>query len=80
LFDRQIDKSVDPADVSRRLVINGLYELPFGRGKRFDTGNGVMNRIVGGWQVNVIGVFQTGTPLTVRGAANFAADRPNFNG
>jgi hypothetical protein len=80
LFNRQINKSVDPADVSRRLVINGLYELPFGRGKRFDTGNGVMNRIVGGWQLNVIGVFQTGTPLTVRGAANFGADRPNSTG
>ncbi|MDX2270083.1 MAG: hypothetical protein NW208_18415 [Bryobacter sp.] len=39
-----------------------------------------MNKLVGGWQVNLISVMQTGIPLTVRGASNNAADRPNSTG
>jgi hypothetical protein len=80
LTNRQLNKSVDPADVSQRSVISLLYELPFGKGKWFNPENVVLNKIVGGWQVNMINVLQTGVPLTVRGANNFAADRPNSTG
>ncbi len=80
LFNRQLNKSVDPADVSQRLVSSAIYELPFGPGKRFNPGSTVARKIVGGWQINLISVMQTGVPLTVRGASNNAADRPNSTG
>jgi hypothetical protein len=80
LYNRRLNRSVDPADVSRRLVVSALYELPFGRGKALNPSNAALNRIVGGWQFNLIGVMQNGIPLTVRGANNFAADRPNSTG
>jgi hypothetical protein len=80
LYNRRLNRSIDPGDVSRRLVVSALYELPFGRGKMFNPSNGFANRLVSGWQVNVIGVMQTGIPLTVRGASNNAADRPNSTG
>jgi len=80
LYNRKLNRSVDPGDVSQRLVVSALYELPFGRGKAFNPSNGVAQRIVGGWQINMISVMQTGIPLTVRGANNNAADRPNSTG
>jgi hypothetical protein len=80
LYNRRLNRSVDPADVSRRLVVSALYELPFGKGKMWNPTNGAVSRIVGGWQVNLIGVMQNGIPLTVRGANNNAADRPNSTG
>jgi len=80
LYNRAAERSVDPADVSRRLVISGVYELPFGQGRRYDPSNTALRKIVGGWQVNVIGVMQNGVPLTVRGASNFQANRPNSTG
>jgi len=80
LYDRAAERSVDPADVSRRLVISGVYELPFGKGRRFETSNAVVSKIVSGWQLNVIGVMQNGVPLTIRGADNFQANRPNSTG
>jgi hypothetical protein len=80
LYDRQSQKGVDPTDVSQRLVISAIYELPFGRGRRFDPSNAVLRKVVGGWQLNTIGVLQTGLPLTVRGANNQGADRPNSTG
>ncbi|MEZ5400846.1 MAG: TonB-dependent receptor [Bryobacteraceae bacterium] len=80
LFNRQLNRSVDPTDVSQRGVVSLLYELPFGRGKTFAPDSAVLDKIVGGWQINTIGVMQTGIPLTVRGASNFQADRPNSTG
>jgi hypothetical protein len=79
-YRRDLNKAVDPADVSQRLVTSLLYELPFGRGKRFSPGNAVVGKLIGGWQVNMISVIQAGIPLTVRGASNNAADRPNSTG
>lgn len=80
LYNRQLNKSIDPADVSQRGVISALYELPFGPGRTWNPSNGVLQRLVGGWQINTIGVMQKGIPLVVRGASNFAANRPNSTG
>jgi outer membrane receptor protein involved in Fe transport len=80
LFNRQLNKSIDPADVSQRLVTSALYELPVGQGKAFDPGNAVGRVVLGGWQVNLISVVQAGIPLTVTGANNFQANRPNSTG
>jgi hypothetical protein len=73
-YNRRAERSVEPADVSQRAVISVLYELPFGKGA------GVFNRIAGGWQLNTIGVMQTGIPLMIRGASNNLADRPDSSG
>ncbi len=79
-YDRNTDRSVDPRDVSQRGVISALYELPFGKGKRWNFTNPVLSRIAGGWQINTIGTLQTGRPLSVTGANNFLANRPNSTG
>jgi hypothetical protein len=44
-----------------RITFNAIYELPFGRGKRF--GNSVstgLNYVIGGWQVAAIGTWNSG--------------------
>lgn len=71
-FDRSLDRAIDPDDVSQRLVSSGVYELPYGHGKKFGANTpGVVNAILGGWQINGIWTLQTGTPLLVRGSNNF---------
>lgn len=79
-FNRRVNRSLDPADVSQRGVLSLLYELPFGPGKPWNPSNRAMQKIVGGWQINTISIAQAGIPLTVRGASNFQADRPNSTG
>ena len=51
-------------DRPHRLVASGIYELPFGRGKRL-AGNagGVLDHIIGGWQASAIFTAQSGPPL-----------------
>jgi Carboxypeptidase regulatory-like domain/TonB dependent receptor len=44
-----------------RITFNGIYDLPFGRGKRF--GNNIstpLNYVVGGWQLAAIGSWNSG--------------------
>lgn len=79
-FNRRMERSVDPQDVSQRAVISGVYELPFGPRKRWSFRNGFMNRVAGGWQVNAIGVLQSGIPIAITGANNYLAARPNSTG
>ena len=56
-----------PWDRRHNIVANFLYDLPFGKGKKF---GGDVNRaadlLIGGWQVNGIFTFRTGTPFTLR--------------
>jgi hypothetical protein len=45
---------------------NGIYELPFGKGKHFGNNvSGALNEIVGGWQVAFIGSWQSGSWMGV---------------
>jgi len=52
-------------DIRSRFVGNFLWELPFGQGKRFMSGDNVAGRWLGGWQFNGIVTLQTGTPFAV---------------
>jgi hypothetical protein len=69
-LDRKQDRAIDEEDISQRLVVSAVYELPFGKGRRF-VRDGFVSHVIGGWQINTITTLQTGRPLKVRGANNF---------
>ena len=48
-------------EVTHAFKLNWMIELPFGRGKRFGSNAGsVLNRIIGGWQIQGNARFQSG--------------------
>ena len=52
---------------------NAIYALPFGAGRRWLDADGVLNAIVGDWQLGTIVAWQSGAPLTIysgRGTVN----------
>ncbi|HEV2136001.1 MAG TPA: TonB-dependent receptor [Terracidiphilus sp.] len=50
-----------------------VYELPFGRGKRFmNTSNGMADTVLGGWQLSAINTAQAGTPFNLVYSPNSA--------
>ena len=61
-------------DVRHRVVLNSIYELPFGHDKKFfGQAGGFANQVVGGWQVANIFSVSTGNWFTVLDAnGNFA--------
>ncbi|MBI3681102.1 MAG: carboxypeptidase regulatory-like domain-containing protein [Acidobacteria bacterium] len=85
-FDRNADRAVSLTDVSQRLVVSYVVDLPFGRGRAFGSNWGRVSGLVfGGWQVNGIHTFQSGFPVPVANQSNNSfsfsiVQRPNVNG
>ena len=62
-------------DVKLNNVTSIVYQLPFGKGRRFASHmNPVVNAVAGGWEVNGIITAHTGTPLDVVYAPSTAND------
>lgn len=71
--------------IPQRMVTSILYELPFGKGKRFGSNlHAVPNAIVSGWQMSSIVTFQSGRVTNVTGGRNSVAyqdgQRPSATG
>ena len=62
LIGRRGEKGHGDLDIRHRMVASYVYELPFGKGRRFLNQGGAVDAVVGGWQVSGISLFQTGTP------------------
>jgi len=48
-----------------------VYQLPFGKGKRFLAGSRALDMVVGGWQLEGILTIMTGLPFTVTYSATY---------
>jgi hypothetical protein len=63
--DTELEKQIAENDVTHNVGINGSYELPFGRGRKYLSSAGaVINGILGGWAVNGLVRLQSGMPTT----------------
>ncbi|MBS1825439.1 MAG: carboxypeptidase regulatory-like domain-containing protein [Acidobacteria bacterium] len=55
---------ISDMDRPHRIAMSGIWELPFGRGKKFMTNAGsIASRVVGGWQLNGVYTYQSGAPI-----------------
>jgi hypothetical protein len=62
--DPMPERVISPDDRTHRLVLSGIYELPFGRGRSFGSGvSRFLDAFIGGWQVNAKGTRMSGGPL-----------------
>ncbi len=63
----KLDRDYGSASFDRRHAFTALftYDLPFGGGKRYASGSGVVNKIVGGWNTSGVWSFATGLPFDV---------------
>jgi len=62
--DTQPEKVVAAWDVPQNLQLNGLYELPFGRNKKWaSSAHPLVRHLVGGWEVSAIARLQEGMPM-----------------
>jgi len=72
----RLDKSLSDFHVGKRFVNSFVWELPFGRNKKFGADwSGVANTVLGGWQINGVLTLQDGNPFSATGA-----DRTNGAG
>jgi hypothetical protein len=81
-YDRRALRTPSSNVVPHAFVVNYLIELPFGKGKRYLNQGGLVNQLVGGWQVSGVQRYRQGpllVPFIAGGARDFL-DLIGFNG
>ncbi|HEY5883954.1 MAG TPA: carboxypeptidase-like regulatory domain-containing protein [Pyrinomonadaceae bacterium] len=72
--DKRLDYRRSGDDQTHRFVANTIYDLPFGRGRRYLSGsNAFVNQAIGGWSVGGIVVWSTRPPFSI------TSGRTSFN-
>ena len=64
-YNRRLEKGRSNFDISHRFVGTFIYELPYGKGRHWGNHGGVMDFIVGGWDLMFSQTVQSGPPITV---------------
>ena len=83
-FNRGLEKSVAAYNLPQQFRLTWILELPFGQGKKFDTGNW-LNHVIGGWTLSAIHQYQAGGVIGVGQSgvhvpAGFGRFRPDVTG
>lgn len=60
------------ADAEQRFVFSPVWQLPFGNGRRYLNRSGVVNGLMGGWEISAVWAIQSGFPFTVISSEDFS--------
>jgi hypothetical protein len=75
------DRGLSDNFVKHRLSVSYVFELPFGRGRRWLSRSGIVDHALGGWQLSGVTVYQSGPAFTVSAPGDRAnvglGTRPN---
>jgi hypothetical protein len=77
-----LQRSVSQYDRPHNMTVASVYNLPFGKGKRFINGsNGIVSRLVGGWQTTVMFLYSSGLPWALPSNVIYVKDAtvPNID-
>lgn len=64
LNHRRFDRTRALFDVRHTFHLNGIWELPVGRGRRYAS-TGVFGKVLEGWQTGAIWTWHSGAPFTI---------------
>ena len=81
----KLDKTLSQLDATHVMQLNGIWELPVGKDKKFLAGaSSWVNGFLGGWQLNGILAWTTGRPINITTGRydlnQTRASSPNYNG
>lgn len=71
--NKQLDKQRADFDQTHVFNFNGVYQLPFGNGKKFLDYGGLADKVLGGWEISGLAQWTSGAPITfvdTRGTLN----------
>jgi hypothetical protein len=78
---QSLDWSLSQINLNNSFTASVIYDLPFGRGKKFGSDwNKVTNSVLGGWQVTVIQKITSGFPVPLIDSANSSGVSFNAGG
>ena len=62
---RSCERASADQDVRHSFTSSAIYQLPFGPGRKYFTGNNLSGKLFGGWELSGIGTARTGVPVNV---------------
>jgi len=77
-YNLQADKGPSATDLPQIFSAAWVYALPFGKGGKFSSGSPIVNALIGGWNLNGVLSFNSGTPFDV-GTSQDIAHTGNYN-
>ena len=76
-YNVRAEKTISTQDVPQNFVVSYLYDLPFGKGKRFlGNSNRLVDALIGGFRIGGIDRYLSGQPISFWGAQGI----PYFDG
>jgi hypothetical protein len=75
-YNLRLEKSIAGFDQTHNVKLAYVYDLPFGTGKKYLSGNRVASAVLGDWRLAGIQQYSSGTPLSVGTTISF----PIFDG
>lgn len=75
-YNRGLEKSIGQFDITHNFKFGGVYDLPFGKGKKWLSNNTALDLIAGGWRISGIATYASGQPLGLTTTNSL----PLFNG
>jgi hypothetical protein len=64
-FERQRNKALSTGDIPQVFTASLVYDLPFGRGKRWANTSKALDYLVGGWRLSSVTRLHSGAPFHV---------------
>jgi hypothetical protein len=71
-LDLKAERGLSAFDVRNKLLINHIYQLPFGEQRRWLNKGGTLARALGNWQLSGVTTVQSGTPYTAQILGNLS--------
>ena len=65
-------------DAPQRFTLGGVYELPFGPGRSWGWKSGAGGKMIGGWQLSVTQITQSGMPIQLNSALILTGQDPTL--
>lgn len=78
-FNRGLEKSIGEYDVTHDFKFAAVYDLPFGKGRKYLT-SGPASWIAGGWRVSSINLYASGTPVGISSSYSLPIYAPGDSG
>lgn len=63
-YDWSLTKAPTGFDTRHRFILQGMYDVPVGKGRKFLNRGGLVDAVLGGWNVVMIGTMQSGPAVT----------------
>ncbi|MFN9918932.1 MAG: TonB-dependent receptor domain-containing protein [Acidobacteriota bacterium] len=82
-FNRRLEYSIGQLDQTHNLKFSYVYDLPFGKGRKYMTSGGVADAFLGGWSIGAVHTYSSGTPINIGTNVGFpifaGANRPTIS-